>query len=409
MLSRGQNGRDIMQMVWLEDLVPKEHLLRKIDSAVNFDKIYEMVEELYCEDNGRPSIDPVVLVKMVLIQHLYGLPSLRRTAAEVEVNMAYRWFLGYSLQDETPHFSTLSYNFKHRFTSETVDQIFAWILNEIAEAGYLSPTAVFIDGTHIKANSNNKKKIQEEVPVASKRYAKELMEEINADREDHGKKPFRDDDDNNDPSKPSKPNKNTSKKKLELRKKMKTVTKSVTDPGSGLFVKGDHKRQFAYEAHTACDKHGYVLETVVTPGNVHDSVAFDDVYDKVTERFPEVKTIVADSAYKTPHICKKVFDDDRVLSTAYKRPMTTKGGHEWWKYVYDEHFDCIICPEFHTLEYSTTNKDGYREYKSDPEICDETSLHTFQGLRKGRTKTYLEGLRGACRGCEIHSPICRPI
>ena len=150
---------------------------------------------------------------------------------------------------------------------------------------------------------------------------------------------------------------------------MKTVTKSVTDPESGLFVKGDHKRQFAYEAHTACDKHGYILETVVTPGNVHDSVAFDDVYDKVTEKFPEVETIVADSAYKTPHICKKVFDDNRVLSTAYKRPMTMKDGHEWWKYVYDEQYDCIICPEYHTLEYSTTNKDGYREYKSNPEIC----------------------------------------
>ena len=110
---------------------------------------------------------------------------------------------------------------------------------------------------------------------------------------------------------------------------MKTVTQSVTDPDSGLFVKGDHKRQFAYEAHTACDKHGYILETVVTPGNVHDSVAFDDVYEKVTERFPEVETIVADSAYKTPHICKKIFDDNRVLSTAYKRPMTMAGGHEW--------------------------------------------------------------------------------
>ena len=221
MLSRGQNGRGIMQMVWLDDLVPKEHLLRKIDAAVDFDKIYEMVEELYCEDNGRPSIDPVVLVKMVLIQHLYGLPSLRRTAAEVEVNVAYRWFLGYSLQDETPHFSTLSYNFKHRFTSETVDKIFAWILNEIAEAGYLSPSAVFIDGTHIKANANNKKKLREEVPVASKRYAKELMKEVNADREEHGKKPF-DDEDSNEPPKSSGPNKNTSKKKLARRKKMKT-------------------------------------------------------------------------------------------------------------------------------------------------------------------------------------------
>ena len=94
MLSRGQNGRDVMAMVWLEDPVPKDHLLRKIDAAVDFNKIYAMVEDLYSEDNGRPSIDPVVLVKMVLIQHLYGLPSLRRTAAEVEVNMAYRWFLG---------------------------------------------------------------------------------------------------------------------------------------------------------------------------------------------------------------------------------------------------------------------------------------------------------------------------
>ncbi len=367
MLSRGTNGRDAMQMVWLEDLVPSDHLLRKIDESINFEKIYEFVEELYCEDNGRPSIDPVVLFKMVLIQHLYGLPSLRRTAAEVEVNVAYRWFLGYSLTEETPHFSTLSYNFRHRFTAETADQIFNWVLNEIAEAGYLSPSAVFIDGTHIKANANNKKKIQEEVPEAAKRYAKELMKEIDEDREEHGKKPF--DDGNDDNNKPSKPNKNTSKKKLARRKKMKTVTKSTTDPDSGMFVKGDHKRQFAYEAHTACDEHGYVLETVVTPGNVHDSVAFDDVYDKVTERFPEIEAVVADSAYKTPHICKKVFDDGRTLSTAYKRPQTMEGGHEWWKYVYDEYYDCIICPEYQALNYSTTNRDGYREYKSDSEIC----------------------------------------
>lgn len=109
----------------------------------------------------------------------------------------------------------------------------------------------------------------------------------------------------------------------------------------------------------------------MTPGNVHDSVAFDEVYDKVTKAFPEAETIVADSAYKTPHICKKVFGDGRVLSTAYKRPQTMKGGHEWWKYVYDEFYDCIICPEYQILKYSTTNRDGYREYKSDPIICAE--------------------------------------
>ena len=147
MLERGKMERGIYEIVDTESLVPAEHLLRKIDAAINWNKLYDIVEPLYCEDNGRPSIDPVVLFKMVLIQHLHGLPSLRRTAEEVSLNVAYRWFLGYRLQEETPHFSTISYNFKHRFTPETVNQIFDWILSEIAEAGYLYTYTVFVDGT----------------------------------------------------------------------------------------------------------------------------------------------------------------------------------------------------------------------------------------------------------------------
>ena len=76
MLERGKMDRDLVEFVVIDQLVPKEHLLRKIDAAVDFTQLYEMVEPLYCKDNGRPSIDPVVLFKMVLIQHLYGLPSL---------------------------------------------------------------------------------------------------------------------------------------------------------------------------------------------------------------------------------------------------------------------------------------------------------------------------------------------
>ena len=178
MLEKNVNNRGQAEIICLEDLIPQEHLLRKIDRAVDFSKIYEFVEELYCTDNGRPSIDPVILFKMVLIQHLYGIRSLRRVADEVSMNVAYRWFLGYGLNEATPHFSTLSYNFRNRFNSETVYKIFNWILEEIANEGYLSTEAVFIDGTHIKANANTKKKIQEEVPVAAKRYAKELLEEI---------------------------------------------------------------------------------------------------------------------------------------------------------------------------------------------------------------------------------------
>ena len=104
MLERGKMERDVIEIVGIDSLVPQDHLLRKIDQAVDFSRLYEMVETLYCEDNGRPSIDPVVLFKMVLVQHLYGLPSLRRTAEEVSLNIAYRWFLGYSLQEKRPIF-----------------------------------------------------------------------------------------------------------------------------------------------------------------------------------------------------------------------------------------------------------------------------------------------------------------
>ena len=124
---------------------------------------------------------------MVLIQNLYGLPSIRRTADEVSMNMAYRWFLGYGLNETTPHFSTISYNFRNRFTTETIDKIFNWISDEIAEAEYLKPEVVFIDGTHIKANDNTKKQVKEEIPVAAKRYADGLMREINLDRGNHDK------------------------------------------------------------------------------------------------------------------------------------------------------------------------------------------------------------------------------
>ena len=140
----------------------KDHLLPKIDKAIDFTYIYEITQELYCHDNGRPAIDPVILFKMVLIQHIYSIASLCRTVAEIEMNMAYRWFLGIPLNEKVPHFATISYNFKNRFTEETIEKIFRWILKEIERAGYLSPEVVFVDATHIKANAALKKRVKNE-------------------------------------------------------------------------------------------------------------------------------------------------------------------------------------------------------------------------------------------------------
>ncbi|MBE6901329.1 MAG: transposase [Ruminococcaceae bacterium] len=175
MLNKEIETRRQSEIICVEDLVPQDYLLRKIEAAVDFSKIYDIVGKLYSTNNGRPSTDPVVLFKAVLIQHMYGIPSLRKTAEEISLNMAYRWFLGYSLLEKTPHFSTFSYNFCHRFTNEVVQQVFDWILNEINNAGYLSPEAVFIDGAHIKANNNIRKVIKKAVPEAAKYTANSYL------------------------------------------------------------------------------------------------------------------------------------------------------------------------------------------------------------------------------------------
>ncbi|WP_044565667.1 transposase, partial [Anaerococcus provencensis] len=104
-----------VQLVALEDLVPENHLLRKIDKYIDFDFIYDLVEGKYCLDNGRPSIDPVVLMKLAFIQYLFGIRSMRQTIKEVEVNLAYRWFLGLDFYDKVPHFSSFSKNYQRRY------------------------------------------------------------------------------------------------------------------------------------------------------------------------------------------------------------------------------------------------------------------------------------------------------
>jgi len=351
MLERQADERQQVVMLCLEDLVPQDHLLRKIEKAVDWNEIYPMVAQYYCEDNGRPAVDPVVLVKMAMIQHIFGIHSLRQTRKEIEVNLAYRWFLGFGVDTPVPHFATISYAFATRFPSEVCEKIFAWVLEAAVAKKFVKAETVFIDGTHIKASANKQKKRKELAQATARVYDEQLRDEINADREAHGKKPLKDkDDDDQNPS-----------------DKEKTV--STTDPDCGVFRKGEHEVQFAYEAHTASDEYGFVLGYEVTAGNVHDSVAFDTVYDKVTSEFPEIQTVTMDSAYRTPWICKKVFGDGRNASLPYKCPMTKEGFFRKYEYVYDEYYDCYLCPNDQILKYSTTNRDGYREYKSNPKVC----------------------------------------
>ena len=289
----------------IDSLVPTDHLLRKIEKVMDYEWLYERLNPYYNHNNGRPGTDPVVLIKMVLIQHLFGIPSLRQTHREIQVNLAYRWFLGYGLLDEIPHFATVSYAFCKRFPEELTTEIFEHILNKALNNRMVDPSTVFIDGTHIKASANKKKFQKEQVRKAAKAYSGQLRREVNAEREKLGKKPIEDEHDDDDPKPPT--DGGTTEK-----------TVSTTDPDCGMFVKGEHERQFAYEAHTVCDSRGFVLGVEVTAGNVHDSVAWDKVYDDVTHRH-NVQFVTMDAGYKTPWIAKKILDDGKVPILPYTR------------------------------------------------------------------------------------------
>ena len=118
MLDKAGNRRNQIQMLDVDMLVPEEHLKRKVERVNTYDRINGFVAQYYCPDNGRPAVELVVLFKMVFIQHLFGIPSLRRSVEEIIANFAYMWFLGADLTTKVPHFSTVCYAYATRFLSD---------------------------------------------------------------------------------------------------------------------------------------------------------------------------------------------------------------------------------------------------------------------------------------------------
>lgn len=358
MTQNADRKREQVHMLCMDEMVPSNHLLRIIDKAIDWSFIYELVEDKYSQDTGRPSMDPVTLIKIPLIQYLYGIKSMRQTVKEIEVNVAYRWFLGLDMADKVPHFSTFGKNYTRRFKdTDLFEQIFTHILTECYKFKLVDPTEIFVDATHVKARANSRKMQKRIAKEESLFYEELLKKEINEDRDSHGKKPLKEkgNDDNNPP--PS----------AGGTKEEKTVKGSTTDPESGWFRKGEHKHVFAYAVETACDKNGWILGYTVSPGNLHDSRTFKGLYEKIKDMGME--TLVADAGYKTPAIAKLLMDDGIQPLFPYKRPMTKKGFFRKHEYVYDEYYDCYICPNNQVLKYSTTNRDGYREYKSCGTVC----------------------------------------
>ncbi|MDQ0887925.1 transposase [Paenibacillus sp. V4I9] len=152
-------------------------MLREIKNKIDFSFIYKKVQHLY-SPIGRKSIDPVLLMKMLLIGYLFGIPSERKLEQDIVVNLAYRWFLGLDLTEAVPEHSTLSQNRRRRFRdSQIFQEIFDHIVSECITKGIVTGEIVVVDSTHLKANASNSKTEKVVVERKPSEYFKELEQE----------------------------------------------------------------------------------------------------------------------------------------------------------------------------------------------------------------------------------------
>ena len=346
MISINKNIQSEILMTTMEEIVPKDSLFRKIDKYIDFTFIYDEVKELYCENNGRPSIDPVVLFKIVFIQALDGIKSMRQTCKKIKVDAEYRWFLGIPFGKDTPHFSTFSKNYERRFKdSDIFEKIFVNIVNQAIKYNLIDGTTFYTDSTHKKANAN-KNKFEDEIVKNIKERRIWLEEEINEERIKQGKKPFEYND--------------------EIEEKHIKV--STTDKESGYYHRDNKEKGFMYLDHrTVDDKCNIIVDCYITKGNVHDSNPFIDrcEYIKSTFKF-DIKNYAVDSGYLTLDI-KKYFMDNNIFGVFGRRRFGTKESRkEKNKYEYINELDIYFEKKTgEVLEYNgLIDKLGYKKYQN---------------------------------------------
>lgn len=350
MLRKKEVSQSEIILYSLEDLVPKDSLFRKIEQCIDFTFIYDEVKDLYCENNGRPSIDPVVLFKLVFIQTLDGLKSMRKTCEKIKVDAEYRWFLDIPFRQDTPHYSTFSKNYERRFKDTDIfESIFVKIVEQAIEHNLVSGEAFFSDSTHKKANAN-KNNYRQEIKREIKKRRKWLEEEINEERRKQGKKEFEYTD--------------------EIEEK--TIKISTTDEESGYYHRDNKEKGFMYLDHRTVDKKcNIIMDCFITKGNVHDSISFISRAEYIRDKFGiKPKEWALDSGYDTLEIKKYLLEQGIFGVIGYRR--YSKGETKIYKrqFHYRKELDDYICPKTGAILSYTgrIDKIGYKYY-ADKENC----------------------------------------
>jgi len=311
----------LFSIINLRAMIPNNHLLIKIDKQINFSFIYELTKNLYCNDNGRPSVDPVLFFRMHVIGYLFGIESDRQLCQEVHLNIAYRWFCRLNLEDKVPDHSSLT-KIRDRFGIETFQKIFEMLILKWKQAGIISGKRMISDASLVEADAAMDSLVERECsdPVSRELKAYE--------RRYHDFKEGR-----------------------RERKVSNQTHVSKTDPDSTLVSKGSAYKKLSYKTHYSIDADSrMIVDCHATTGSKHECTVLPERANYILNHFTfKVKEWIADKGYGRGPTYEYFRSEDIITYIPLHSENLGEGKISRGEFQYDIESDRYICPEGHYL------------------------------------------------------------
>ena len=332
MMGQHTRSESLFYYFRLEDHVPENHLLRLIDRHVSFEFVRENLRDSYSE-TGRPSIDPEVLLRILLLGYLYGVTSERKLVEELRMHLAWRWFTGLGFDQEIPNHSTFSKNRHGRFQeSKLFEELFERIVDQCIRAGLVNGEHMSVDGSFIQANANNESRIpREQLAVAAqvKRTVREYLTELEQENGDG-----------------------------EPVHQQERV--STTDPDATYASKGNAAAKLGYYDNYLVDNASCVVVGVqATAARLSkESAAARDMIDRYHERHGRLpQSLAADNTYGNGELLHWLNERGiKPYIRVKESPMPKSDLYGIEKFTYVPEQNCYLCPEGKQLKYVGINQ-----------------------------------------------------
>ena len=380
MMGRQENGQgQFFYEFDLDEVVPADHLVRQIEVVLDLSWVHKELAPYYSH-TGRPSIDPVLMIRMLIIGYAFAIRSERRLCSEVQVNLAYRWFCKLGIEDKIPDHSVFSRARHERFReSNALRRVFEGVVAMCIAAGLVGGEAFSIDASLIKADVGRKKRVPGDQPIAwpeaeeASRAVREYLAALDAARSDE-ESGGGDDGSSSGGGSRSKPPKEV----------------SLTDPQAAWVARVGVDPFFAYDANYLIDnKAGIIVDAEGTRANRIEEIAITEtMVDRVKRRFDlRPHRLAGDSVYGAARLLKALVDRNITPHVpVWDKSARPDGTFSRSDFVFDAERNVYICPGGSQLT-STGNIDQghivyYRANKRDCSACSLKPKCTTAPMRK---------------------------